>query len=1271
MAATTFANGSLALGFSGTGREATTQVGPKFNTLEDFARVLQDAINALLPSGETFGITARFDAVNQDFLFDLRLSPSLPTIALPLDLSFDALAPLASLNAQGLLGLDAGVDFFTTIGIDFNRPNDFTVQGGLVVMGELNGNLAGGIAANFGGKLLKNPALAFDAATNPAVDGKFVVTLDGRPYEVTVSAAAQADNTTLAHLLEDINAALAAVALPAGGALARVGYTNLGQLVQASARTVEGVTQIGFSVYGTPVQSASVRSLPVMVDAAEVNALQAQLGITTLNVELSAQRHVLPASLTVSDGVAFDLVINGAEDLVAGGSTPSTQDNRITVGVAAGTYTPQQLADALNAAFADISGSSLGPLQGKVSHLGQALVAVVVTLPDGEKVLALETRGQHIASLEFRAQDDNAFIRALGFVANSLNKAGGVSIFLQDTLLGGRLVAGVLQFQGAAQLGFVDLIMDSMVAMIDAGVYVSLLDGPDGNPGGRVYVSELIDAATLNDGLLGMRGALTLAGGTEEALIAAPRGPATGVLAEDVGLKVTLTDPALNGGKGIVLDVTILAAATASNSSVADLAIDVNTAIRSAITAWHAKHPNVLSAAQYNDLRNNTFVAAGDLLFYNLSTQQTQTTIGGALKFVAPLGVAMTVEGRRLIGNYLSPVTFSDSSYTIGSQPMASLVIDGVRIDAGGLSLLPPGVDPRIELSLPVLDVWQGGMSLADAIDVRVLGADALLGFKNLSWSQIIQGMRMVSQLLGQLDTFSFLNQSIPIIDLSINDIFDIAADLATAVELISENPAAGIGQLQNVLAESFGLPIYDPEKPNVFGVRMDYDAVTNAIAINIPYQVKLLDKQYPIAVDLQTLGELIGGNTLAQIMGPVGSIVDVGGSALVRLQSTAMLNLALGIDLASGSMFVYDFYDGGTPDDFADDVGTFARLGLNVNGTNLAFNASLGPFSLGVKGGTANISAQAGLFLTDEPSGDAGAGDGRHYLSSAVSIRSLQQGDAVALIWNSTPAAGYPVSGQGTVASPWTLSSSTDDTFRLGVTVGGATYFTQSISREYDAAAVQAALDDALLFGLGALRGSVAVTAVNAADPAAGWKISLSGQDFDGKTLAVAAYQLRAEVDGGPLGTANAIQWVKVPSGSGGSFTLSLVIGGNTYTTADIDRNATAVQVAAALQAALTSGAKAIVGAQVIGTAYDPARPQDGWKLEFAGTLAARPIDLLDADTSKLTHVGAVAVVPVVVSNTAGIVNVVRVSVVAGSSGTFDLSVVSGGMTRTVSNLA
>ena len=377
--------------------------------------------------------------------------------------------------------------------------------------------------------------------------------------------------------------------------------------------------------------------------------------------------------------------------------------------------------------------------------------------------------------------------------------------------------------------------------------------------------------------------------------------------------------------------------------------------------------------------------------------------------------------------------------------------------------------------------------------------------------------------------------------------------------------------------------------------------------------------------------------------------------------------------------MFIYDFDDAGTPSVPGDDKGTFARIELNVAGRDLAFNANVGPFGLGIAGGTADIFAQGGLFLKDEPTGTVGAGDGRHYVTTAVSVETLQVGSPVRLNWSSTATSKLAETGSGTVGDPWVLKQSNlslEDTtsYRLGISVQGRStpFYTNSFMVGTDPQALQDAISEAMFFGPLAIRGKVVVSLVDPDDASQGWKISLSGADISGKTLSINAYELDMEdflqsettnVSDGQ----NTIQRIRIPSGSGGTFKLSVRIDGKSFISGDISREATDADLqgilSTLLQAFATTQDSNIPGSltePAVQVSYaDTSLPPlvGGWKVEFLGKLRNREIDLMTADTRNLTHVGKVAVIPLVVSKSRGVENATRISVVAGTSGTFTLS--------------
>jgi hypothetical protein len=365
--------------------------------------------------------------------------------------------------------------------------------------------------------------------------------------------------------------------------LKRLGYTSLGQAVRLSSVLVSGVSQIKWTVYGSTIHTVVFETLPVAsIAGARIDVLD-RLGVTTDSVDLTAKGIDLPSSISIPQGMAFDIVINGADDVSSNGATTESSDNRITVGIPGGTYTQAYFVSQLNLAFDAISGSSLGPLADKVGKLSSALEARIAKNNSGKDVLRLSTKGELIATLEIRAFDDDPIVRILGIVPNAINKARGVNLFLQDTLLGGRITVGTRDFSAEAALGFVKMSLGKLEAVIDAGVNVQLLDAPNGTPGGRVYIADLVDAATRNDNLIGLRGDVNLSKGAYETLTTGPRS-SQGVLTKDVGLKITLQDPSWNSGKPVTLEVVLLSSDTSDNNSVSDLVSDLNNAIQNAIT---------------------------------------------------------------------------------------------------------------------------------------------------------------------------------------------------------------------------------------------------------------------------------------------------------------------------------------------------------------------------------------------------------------------------------------------------------------------------------------------------------------------------------------------------------------------------------------------------------------------------------------------------------------------------------------------------------------
>jgi Ca2+-binding RTX toxin-like protein len=116
--------------------------------------------------------------------------------------------------------------------------------------------------------------------------------------------------------------------------------------------------------------------------------------------------------------------------------------------------------------------------------------------------------------------------------------------------------------------------------------------------------------------------------------------------------------------------------------------------------------------------------------------------------------------------------------------------------------LLKGSTDPWIKVELP---------DLAHPNQTKLTYGDLgdLLSFDSASFdfSAIIAGLRKIAEFLGKMEDFGFLNEPLPIIDKSFNDLLGYADKLTTFLDAFERNPAGSIQFLDQKLKEAFGLP--------------------------------------------------------------------------------------------------------------------------------------------------------------------------------------------------------------------------------------------------------------------------------------------------------------------------------------------------------------------------------------------------------------------------------------------------------------------------------
>ena len=251
----------------------------------------------------------------------------------------------------------------------------------------------------------------------------------------------------------------------------------------------------------------------------------------------------------------------------------------------------------------------------------------------------------------------------------------------------------------------------------------------------------------------------------------------------------------------------------------------------------------------------------------------------------------------------------------------------------------------------------------APVFDPTIENFGNLLDFKDLSLSDVIALLQNVSDLLGQFESFGFLDDPIPLIDLSVNDLLDFTSRFAMAVKDFQSNPAGSIQALDGKLKDVLGLA------PDSELIELSLETVGPAGS-----------EENFLRLDLNL------GAAFNDTLGVSFDLGDAGiltGAADLSAQAEIAFSLALGISLATPSKVVL----------FTDNT----RLSGNLRAAadNLNFRAALGPLGVFVKGGNVEIGGTAQqegappdseTYLFDIELNDSdGGGDGVVTLSAVL----------------------------------------------------------------------------------------------------------------------------------------------------------------------------------------------------------------------------------------------------------------------------------------------
>ncbi len=305
--------------------------------------------------------------------------------------------------------------------------------------------------------------------------------------------------------------------------------------------------------------------------------------------------------------------------------------------------------------------------------------------------------------------------------------------------------------------------------------------------------------------------------------------------------------------------------------------------------------------------------------------------------------------------------------------------------------------NPQLHIEITSLAEMLDGDDDGDAgFLVTTDGFDDLLNFENLGFGDILAALRALVDFLTQFEEFGFLNEEIPLIDISVNDMLSFVEDFDEALDELQANPAGTIQVLEDKLKEAFGLPAASD--------LLDLSLVDGHILrLDLNFSPSF-DESIPLSLSLLPDGTL-----------------DLSGNANLRAQGGLDMQLGVGLDIGALT---------GAPLDIEDLIWIFEGTGitgsLDASADDIEFTAALGGLGAFIQEGSASITGDFNLNVA-EAAMTAGTGD-----DERISL--------VDLLSNLESSVDFGFSGDIEALLP--ISFPTRSSFRGDIEVGGTLGF-------------------------------------------------------------------------------------------------------------------------------------------------------------------------------------------------------------------------------------
>ncbi|MBL8533161.1 MAG: hypothetical protein JNL33_04830, partial [Betaproteobacteria bacterium] len=922
---------------------------PRFTTAQQLAERLVEILGS--------GSPVTWDAARESIVVDLSLQRTFVDVDTPLDFNID-LGAIGDVTGDGALKLSADGELGIRLGI-------YLGEEGYVTLSEstLLSSLKGGAITFNKDRVIAAPEEVKNSYGQLTDDAKFKLNINNAAsdVEVTVTKAAAETNQTIDDLLVDINAALAAagvasqvqaakdgnrVVLNAQGGVTALKYKSassaaaqLGFATNQTGDTVEGQLRVRAQseLIGRPGRLSGDATFTVAMNSVNGGS----------PVTVTVPKSETPANMSILDVV--NDVQNAIDNVEVGGV--QILKNKVVVGSEGRRLTftakePGTTSFVINASGVAVSELGLG-----TANTGSP-ADIVITTRDGVR-----------REVNFDALTDTA---TLGDVINAIESQTGGRVQVEFTDENSRLRLRDTSPSGSAVFRIDNAIGSNAASLLGIlGSDVVDPDDPDETP------DHIIDSAPLGGvdilDRLFIEDAHARAGfeiDTPDAyVITAANEVAGGKGQLTADAQFTITSNSLNGGAGVAVSVSV--ADTAANANMADIVTDVQAAIDN------------VEVAGVKILKGKVFV--GDdgerLIFRNEAEGTTSFTITASGTAVSELGLAPTGTGEaegvvlaakfgfvgvslkgdgHLEGEIRMDLQDPGTSRADGKITLKELIdglddidtlIDAPEVNGNGnltfsvdlepsFGLIQTGAEPTV--TVDITDIGDPFDGQAPVISITTSGFDQLGNFDDIGFADVLEALRSLVDFLQEFEEFGFLNEQIPLINVSVNDMLGYAEEFAAALDQVEANPAGTVQFLEQKLKEAFNMP----QDSDVLGLSLIEDGTDTFLRFDLTFKPGF-SESLPIGFELPT------------------QAFELSGGADLRTQGNLDLTLAFGLNLADPTEIVV-FGDTGIQghiDAGAEDISFAIGLG----------DPDGGPFIGGkIVGGSLGIEGNFGLTLKD-----------------------------------------------------------------------------------------------------------------------------------------------------------------------------------------------------------------------------------------------------------------------------------------------------------------